>query len=203
MNMIIVALGIFIGIAVVSGPAGFLAGPIGQATDSLMAYGAAAADYALRTVTRLPETSTLVQFAGPLIGIVLPGFLVLGLAAATKAADKVKRLAALCVLVCGALSFFFLETGTAVVIMVLATVFASLAMITGGLLVKLPLVVLGTSMSISFVKLLLDGSNTLIASAVTAYSTAGPGSDPAIWEVVFTATGVMPFVAAAWMLLKD
>ena len=201
--MIIVVVGIIAGIAVVSGPLGFLGGPVARATASLMDYGTAAADYLLRLLSTLLETSSLAQFAGPLIGIVVPGFVVLGLAAATKAADKVKRFVASLALVLGALSFFVLDTGSAVVVFVLAALFAGITAVTGGALVKLPLVILGTSMSISFVTMLLDGSNSLIAGAVATYASAGPGSDPAIWEVVFTATGVMPFVAAAWLLLRD
>ena len=196
-------LGIVVGLAVTVGPFRFLSAPFDSAAGALVRYGSGAADTMLTEVGRLPYTSTMVQIAAPLVGAVLPGFIALTVAWVSRAADKARQVGAALLLIAGVVSFFVVDASTAMVVATLALLTASLMGITGGLVLRVPLAALTTSMAVTMGRTLFDPSNPVVSRAVDTIMVVAPFGDPQPWRLALVVTGLAPFVAAVWFLVRE
>ena len=202
-GMLFIVVGIVLGLGIALGPVSVLSSPVASVSASIVEYGSQLAAKVLELASALPHTETLILLATPLAGVAVPGFMALSLAFVVKGSDALRRAFAVLVLIAAAFSFVVLSPGKAFSILVLAGAFAALSSLVSGVIVKLPLATLISAMAATIGLQMFHGTNPAIAKTVASFVEFAPATSPEVWQLLLSVTGVAPFVAAVWMLIRD
>lgn len=201
--MLAYVLAFFLGLGVSFGPLSFLSTPFSTLAGILVSYTQILADYAVKNITSIPETSKLMYFVIPLIAISLPSFVSLFVVLLATAVNSIKKIITLFGVLIALSSYFFLPWLEATFILIASVILATLVNFVGGPLLTIPMVAFSTATGLSIAREVFKGENNNINKAVEIFSKAQPSTDPLIWKYALAFAALAPLVGIVGIIFNN
>lgn len=194
-----VMLGIALGIAVGIGKVPYLAGAAKSYADTAEHLVGTGARSLIHAAAARGAPRRVVEGAGAVVGVVVPGLSALLLVAAARATLFVRRVIAVLLGAVGVAGFFYLPAGHAIGVGVLALAAAGLAVAASGPLVAAPLAGLAALIAVAYLPQLIGQAKQLADMPVSSlhhalFATAGT---PLWLQALLLIVAAVPFAIAA------
>lgn len=201
--MIAAAAGIALGLLIAFGPLSFLSEPVDSLNESIVngGYNALEWIFSFSGFDQVPHP--VMEVTQIVFSTALPGLAALALVVAAKAANKIRRMVSIIVLVCAFSSFLYLPGAQAVALSIGALIVVGIMSVGKGAFVTVPLIVLATLIGVRYGMAIWGGGMSSIGRGAINISEMTQSNDLELWRAILMIVGIAPFVYAIKTALDE